>query len=119
MVIGKDIVVSLRYVMRNQDGVILENTMEGMPATYIQGSSGILPMLQQPLEGLKAGDRKKLSLPNSVTGSGDLYFEVIIDHLRESLPEELMLGYPVLLNEKKCEEDCDCYTQDSKKITLS
>jgi len=115
MVIGKDIVVSLRYVMRNQHGEILENTMEGMPATYIQGSSGILPLLQQPLEGLKAGDRKKLSLPGSVTGSGELYFEVIIDHLRESLPEELMLGYPVLLNEKKCEEDCDCYTQDSKK----
>ncbi|MEO5892156.1 MAG: hypothetical protein ABIQ31_18055 [Ferruginibacter sp.] len=103
-------IVSIRYIMKNNEGEILENTLDGDPVSYLQGSPGIQPLLQAQLTGLKKGDRKTVYL-NAVTGltDKDFVFEVIIDDVREALKEELLLGYPVQVNVVKCEPDCDCY----------
>lgn len=110
MHIAKDCIVSLRYIMKNSQGSILENTMSKNPVSYLQGSSGIQPLLQAQLEGLKTGDKKTVYL-NAESGlaSEDFIFEVIIDEVRTALKEELLLGYPVKINTEKCEADCDCY----------
>lgn len=110
MDIAKDCIVSLRYIMKNREGAILENILNKKPVSYLQGGAGIQPLLQAQLEGLKTGDKKTVYL-NAELGltSEDFIFEVIIDEVRTPLKEELLLGYPVKMDVPKCEADCDCY----------
>jgi FKBP-type peptidyl-prolyl cis-trans isomerase SlyD len=110
MTVAKNSVVSLRYNMKNSKGEVLENTMDSLPVSYLHGAAGILSLLQEQLEGLKAGDKKKVYL-NSISGliEEDFVFEVIIDQVRAALEEEILLGYPVEVNVQACEADCDCY----------
>ena len=111
MYIAKNSIVSIRYIMKNSKEVVLENTMNHLPVSYLQGSPGILPLLQAQLEGLKAGDKKVvfLTAASGLTNE-DFIFEVIIDEVRVASKEEILLGYPVKLNVPKCEADCDCYS---------
>ena len=110
MHIAKGCVVSIRYIMKNGEGSILENTMARNPVSYLQGAAGIESLLQAQLEGLKTGDKKTVYL-NAESGltSEDFIFEVIIDEVRIALKEELLLGYPVKIDVTKCEADCACY----------
>ena len=110
MKIKKDTVASFRYIMRNGNKEVLEDTRAGMATTYLHGSDGIQPCLQRQLKGLVAGDKKIIHLSQSKRlDEDDFTFEVTIDEVRNALPEELVLGYPVLLPAGKCEEDCACY----------
>ena len=106
----KDRVVALRYIMRNGNGEILEDTMQASPVNYLHGSTGILPALQQQIKGLKTGDKKKVHLfKESSHADDDFEFDVIIDDVRAALPEEIILGYPVQITTNICEDDCACY----------
>src|SRR5450432_269811 len=110
--IAKNSVVSIRYIMKNNNGAILENTMNNDPVSYLHGSTGILPLLQAQLEGLKEGDKKVVYLTEaSGLTKKDFIFEVIVDQVRGALNQEIMLGYPVQIKAAKCEADCDCYSQ--------
>jgi hypothetical protein len=110
MCIAKDTVVAMRYIMRNGKGVVLEDTMHAVPVNYLHGSDGIQPLLQAQLAGLKPGDKKMVYLlKESGLTDDDFSFEVIIDSVRTVLPEEVLLGYPVMIDSEKCERDCGCY----------
>jgi FKBP-type peptidyl-prolyl cis-trans isomerase 2 len=114
--VDKDMVVALRYIMRNGNGDVLEDTMQSAPVNYLHGSTGILPLLQQQLLGLKPGDKKRVYLfRESSEADDDFDFDVIIDDVREALAEEIVLGYPVQITAKICEEDCVCYDEQSLK----
>ncbi len=114
MHISKNSVVSIRYTMTNAKGLIIENTITNNPTCYLHGSSGIEPLLQAQLEGLKAGDKKAVYLKReSGLTTEDFIFEVIIDEVRAALTEEILLGYPVKLNPLKCDANCDCYEATS------
>jgi FKBP-type peptidyl-prolyl cis-trans isomerase SlyD len=103
-------VVSIRYVMKNSKGEILENTMNNDPISYLHGSSGILPLLQAQLAGLKTGDKKIVYLTaESGFTNDDFIFDVMIDEVRAAMKEEILLGYPVKITVQKCEAGCDCY----------
>ena len=105
-------VVSIRYIMKNGRGEVLEDTMNNDPVSYLHGGAAILQLLQAQLEGLKQGDRKTVCLPAAEgLTSEDFTFEVIIDQVRKASPEEMLLGYPVSATAEKCEADCDCYHQ--------
>jgi FKBP-type peptidyl-prolyl cis-trans isomerase 2 len=107
MIIEKNKVVSIDYIMRNSKGDVLENTMNSGRTNYLHGSTGIHNYLQLQLEGLQAGDKKMVILPNEISMTGDDYsFEVIIQQVRLAMEAELQLGYPVMA---ECPEDCDCY----------
>jgi FKBP-type peptidyl-prolyl cis-trans isomerase SlyD len=114
MTVAKNCVVSMRYIMTNREGAVLENTMNSLPVSYLHGAHGILPLLQEQLEGLKAGDRKQVYLTAApgLTGE-DFIFEVIVDEVRPALDEEIFLGYPVQANVQPCEAGCDCYRERS------
>lgn len=110
MQIAENSVVSIRYIMKNSHGEIVENTMNSEPVNYLHGSAGILPLLQSQLEGLKPGDKKTVHLKTGAGFAGeDFTFELMIDDVRAALPEEILPGYPVKINESKCEVDCNCY----------
>ena len=115
MHIAKNSVVSIRYIMKDSSGAILENIMNNDPVSYLHGSPGIQSLLQAQLEGLKAGDKKLVYLSaSSGLTDDDFIFEVIVDEVRIALKEEILLGYPVKVNVPKCEADCDCYRVNSQ-----
>lgn len=110
--VKKDRIVSIRYIMKDAEGSILEDSMKGEPVSYLHGAAGIHFVLQSQLEGLKAGDRKTVSLlkESGLTGA-DIIFEVFIDEVRLALEEEILLGYPVTMDVQKCGTDCICYNE--------
>jgi FKBP-type peptidyl-prolyl cis-trans isomerase SlyD len=110
MHIEKNCVVSIRYIMKNSADEELENTMNALPVMYLHGATGILPLLQVQLEGLKTGDKKLVYL-KAASGltSEDFIFDVTVDEVRPALQEEILLGYPVKLNASECGADCSCY----------
>ncbi len=109
--VANDMVIKIRYIMKNGCGEVLEDRMAA-GTSYLHGSMAILPLLQQQLEGLQAGDKKQVCLlKESGLTEDDLFFDVVIDQLRPALPEEVLLGYPILA---ECDEDCICY--DQKKM---
>lgn len=110
MRVTKNMVVSIRHVMKNSRGEVLEDTMNAQPASYLHGSSGIHHLLQVQLEGLKEGDNRRIHL-NRESGltDDDITFDIIIDKLREASPGELILGYPIPLDQEICDADCICY----------
>jgi len=108
--IENNFVVSMRYIMRNAAGEELENTLKSKPVSYLHGGTGIHTILQQQLQGLRAGDKKMVFLDKDTsTTSEDFIFEVIIDEVREALPAEILLGYAVQAEVQRCEADCSCY----------
>jgi len=110
--VAKNCVVAIRYIMKNSREEILENTMNHDPVNYLHGSTGIQPLLQAQLDGLRVGNKKTVFLlAESGLTNEDFTFEVIVDDVRPALSEEIMLGYPVKLTFKKCESDCTCYEQ--------
>jgi FKBP-type peptidyl-prolyl cis-trans isomerase SlyD len=107
MIVERDKIVSIDYIMRNSRGEVLEDTVNSGVTHYLHGSSGIHSYLQSQLEGLHIGDMKTVLLPNEISNTGDDFsFEVIIRQIRNAKEEELQLGYPVMA---ECREDCDCY----------
>jgi len=108
--VGKDTVVSIRYIMRNSRGEVLENTISGPAATYLHGSSGILRSLQMQLEGLEAGERKQvLLLKKNENLEDDFTFDLLIEKIREALPQEIALGYPLTGVAMECGPGCVCF----------
>ena len=110
MEVAANCVVSIRYIMKNDTGEVLENTLHGEPVSYLHGGTGILTILQQQLEGLTTGDKKTILL-KAEAGFTDsnFIFEIIVDEVRAALKEEIILGYPVQLRVAPCEADCACY----------
>jgi hypothetical protein len=39
----------------------------------------------------------------------DFTFDVVIDNLRPASEEEVLLGYPVVIDNLICDSNCDCY----------
>ncbi|MBL0309495.1 MAG: hypothetical protein IPP77_07435 [Bacteroidetes bacterium] len=109
MKIAANTIVSLRYVMKNGRGDILEDNRNNQPVRYLHGSSRILPALQNCLEGLECGAAQSISLhPDSHNGLSDsLHFDVMIDNIRAATEFEIELGEPSLEG-KECGPDCCC-----------
>jgi len=110
MTVTKNLIVAFRYIMKNNRGEVIENTMEGSSKSYLHGSLGIDPLLQVQFEGLKVGDTKIIYLKKENNSNEDFTFDIVIDQIRPALKEELMLGYPVIA----CNEDCTCYLEEQK-----
>ncbi len=111
MCITKNMIVYFRYIMKNNKGEVIENTMDSSPTCYLHGSTGIQPSLQLQFDGLQIGDAKLIHLTKeSGIIDEEFTFEVMIDKLRPALEEELMLGYPVVTGNLICDADCICYS---------
>ena len=107
-------VVSMRYSMKNSEGLLLENAIQSDPVSYLQGGKDILPLLQKQLEGLQAGDKKFVYLykADGFTAE-DFVFDIIIDEVRPASDEEILLGYPVPSGVNDCGDNCECYKNNS------
>lgn len=103
-------IVSMRYSIKNSEGLVLENAMQSDPVSYLQGGNGILALLQKQLEGLQAGDKKLVYLHKADNFTEeDFVFDIIIDEVRPASGEEIALGYPLPADVKGCGATCECH----------
>ncbi len=99
-------VVSLRFVMKNAAGDVIEDIMDQAPVEYLHGYGSIRPSLEAGVDGLQAGNTKHIVFKND--GSGDEFqIDLVVDAIRPATAEEIKTGRP----EKKaeiCGPDCCC-----------
>ena len=55
MLIGNNLVVSINYVLKNDQGETMDASPEGEPLSYLHGASGIVPGLENELTGKTEG----------------------------------------------------------------
>lgn len=79
--------VSFEYTLTLPDGSVVESNVGGKPFAYEQGKGQVIPGLEKALQGLRAGDNKKVTIPPD-----DAYGPVRAEAQREvpiaKIPEE-------------------------------
>ena len=58
-----DLVVSLDYTLRLDDGEVIDTSANGEPLEFLQGHDQIIPGLQQALYGMIIGEEKDVVVP--------------------------------------------------------
>ena len=82
MIIEKDRVVSIDYVLAADDGEILASTEGGEPLLYLHGHENIIPGLERALEGKEPGAHLKVTV-EAKDGYGERDEKLIITLPRE------------------------------------
>ena len=60
MKISKDVVVSIEYTLRDDNGNVLDSSEGGEPLAYLHGNGSLIPGLEAQLEGKAANDALKV-----------------------------------------------------------
>lgn len=72
LAIGPDTIVTLSYVLFDEDGEVVDRASAQEPLEYTHGYAQILPGLEKALEGLHAGESKEITVgPNDAFGEHD------------------------------------------------
>ncbi len=111
MIIEDNTMVSLRYLVKNKHGDVIDNIMDNKPIEYLHGAGKILPELEEAVKGLKTGDKKSIIIENQVMANitEQLFIDVVIDDVRAALPEELLIAKPIQkADDNGCGEGCCC-----------
>lgn len=86
MQVATDKVVAFDYTLTAADGEVLDSSEGGEPLSYLHGQSGIIPGLEQALEGLSVGDQINVTVePEEAYGMRD-------DELLQEVPREQFEG---------------------------
>lgn len=60
--IGPDKEVTLHFALKLENGDVVDSTFDKQPATFKVGDGNLLPGFEQAMYGLKAGDKRSLSI---------------------------------------------------------
>ncbi|KAB7627802.1 FKBP-type peptidyl-prolyl cis-trans isomerase [Alkalilimnicola sp. S0819] len=63
MNIAKDRVIQFHYTLKDEAGAELESSRQGEPMAYLHGHGGIIPGLEEALEGKGAGESLSVTVP--------------------------------------------------------
>ena len=63
MQIEKNKVVSIDYTLRDNNGAVLDSSEVHEPLAYVHGGGGIIPGLEQALEGRSPGENLNVQVP--------------------------------------------------------
>ncbi len=88
MPVTKDQVVAMHYVLKDDDGNIIDKSGDGQPLHYLHGHKNIVPGLEEALEGADPGDERKVTVPPE-KGYGTRREEMVLDVPRSQLPSDL------------------------------
>ena len=69
--VGMDMVVSLEYVLKLEDGQEIDRSDEGDPLEYLHGHRNIIPGLENQLEGMRVGESKEVA----VSPAGEVFVD--------------------------------------------
>jgi FKBP-type peptidyl-prolyl cis-trans isomerase 2 len=104
MQVRKDTVVTMRYIMKDDQGEVMEDTMNNSPVQYLHGCGIMLSSLETFLEGLTTGEQKSFTV-NEMQWNKMLHFDVVIDEVRMATDEEIKLRRPM---NNECGPECCC-----------
>ncbi len=93
MQVEKNTVVSLRYIMKNAVGEIMEDNTNAAALEYLHGMGNLLPSLEAAVTELGIKDKKIFSVSDEEL-QGEFVFDVTIDNIREATKEEIENGLP-------------------------
>ncbi|CDL87524.1 peptidylprolyl isomerase [Xenorhabdus cabanillasii] len=93
MKVAKDLVVSLAYQVRTEDGVLVDESPVSAPLDYLHGRGSLISGLEKALEGREAGERFDVSVEaNDAYGQ---YDENLVQRVAKDVfvgVEELQVG---------------------------
>ncbi len=83
--VGKNVVVSLQYRLRIDDGTLVEESEQDDPLMYLHGHDNIIPGLERALEGMRVGEKQAV-IVEPEDGYGDYDPEDIGELKRSDFP---------------------------------
>lgn len=86
MKVVKDVVVSLAYQVRTEDGVLVDEAPVSAPLDYLHGHGSLISGLEKALEGRDIGDRFDLNV-----GANDAYGQYD-ENLVQRVPKDVFMG---------------------------
>jgi FKBP-type peptidyl-prolyl cis-trans isomerase SlyD len=63
MLVQNNSVVSIHYTLTDNQGVVIDSSIDHTPLAYIQGLGHIVPGLEKVMNGKKVGDKFKVQVP--------------------------------------------------------
>lgn len=91
MNIAKDCVVTLNYVLRDDEGNEIDTTEGVEPLEYIHGQNNLISGLERELEGKKAGDELTNILILPADAYGEYIPELAVEVERKNFPDDVEL----------------------------
>lgn len=88
--VADNLVISLDYTLRLQDGQVVDSSSGGDPLQFLQGAGHIIPGLEKALYGMSIGDKKDVVV-SPADGYGDMdpnAFQVVP---RQAFPANMTL----------------------------
>ncbi len=83
-------VISFNYVLKDEEGTVLDSTENKTPLTFLSGSNQILPKLEEALDGMLIGGKKNVKI-DAANAYGE-YDEKAVQNLKkEQFPPEAKL----------------------------
>ena len=108
-----DLVVSLDYTLRLEDGEVVDSSEGVEPLSFLQGRGQIIEGLERELYGMSEGDEKQVSVsPEEAYGQ---YEESRVQAVpRDTFPEDMELeeGMSVRLRDSQSGQQFDAYIDE-------
>ncbi|MCX8958901.1 peptidylprolyl isomerase [Erwinia psidii] len=86
MKVAKDLVVSLAYQVRTEDGVLVDESTVSAPLDYLHGHGSLIAGLEKALENHEAGDKFEVNI-----AADDAYGQYD-DNLVQRVPKDVFMG---------------------------
>jgi FKBP-type peptidyl-prolyl cis-trans isomerase SlyD len=86
MIISKDTQVSIEYTLKLDDDSVVDTNVKADPLTFTFGSGQIIPGLEKELEGMKAGENKKVTV-SPEEGYGESNPKALVEVDKDKIPE--------------------------------
>lgn len=121
MTIEDDIIVSIDYTLKLDDGEVIDSSEGREPLQYMQGRGQIVPGLERELYGMNVGDKKAVTVP-AEDGYGDYDDERLQRVPLDTFPDDMDLeeGMSVRMRDVNSGQLFDAYIDsvDDEAVTL-
>ena len=111
--IQDDVVVSIDYTLRLEDGEVIDSSEGHGPLEYMQGRGQIVPGLERELYGMNVGDEKAVTV-SPQEGYGEYDDQRVQQVPRESFPDDMALeeGLSVRMRDASSGQLFDAYIDE-------
>jgi FKBP-type peptidyl-prolyl cis-trans isomerase SlyD len=90
MAFGLNKVISFNYILKDEEGTILDSTTNKAPLTFISGSNQILPKLEEALNGMLIGGKRNVKV-DAADAYGEYDEKAIQNIKKEQFPPDTKL----------------------------
>lgn len=87
MKVAKDLVVSLAYQVRTEDGVLVDESPVSAPLDYLHGHGSLISGLETALEGHEVGDKFDVAV-----GANDAYGQLKLNRFKSNVAGKMSSG---------------------------